>query len=80
MASPFLVAGAAGRAVAIGRTHWRLSFHDPELNVADAGAIERLRRLIDRIDDVADLKVVVFDGAGPEFHLACGDRESAKLI
>ncbi len=58
-------------------SHWRLSFHDPELNVADAGAIERLRRLIDRIDDVADVKVVVFDDAGPEFYLACGDQEPA---
>ena len=58
-------------------SHWRLAFHDPGLNLADTGAIRRLRRLIDRIDDVADVKVVVFDEAGPEFYLACGDRERA---
>ena len=58
-------------------THWRLAFQDPNLNLAEAGAIARLRRLIDRIDDVADVKVVVFDGAGPEFYLAYGDREPA---
>jgi hypothetical protein len=43
--------------------HWRLCCHDAGMRVGDAAAVARLRRLIDRIDAVFDVRVVVFDEA-----------------
>ena len=43
--------------------HSRLSCHDAGPNLGDGATIARLRRLIERIDAVFDVRVVVFDEA-----------------
>jgi enoyl-CoA hydratase/carnithine racemase len=50
--------------------YWRVQFDHPPLNVVDATLVDGLQDLLSRIDTSADLRVVVFESANPEFYLA----------
>lgn len=49
---------------------WRVSFDYPPFNVMDAAVYQGLQDLLDRMDANADLCVVVFESALPDFYLS----------
>jgi enoyl-CoA hydratase/carnithine racemase len=58
----------------------RVTFNNPPINLVDPETILEFGALIDRIEADAELKVVVFDSAVPEFFLARYDmRRAAEL-
>ena len=50
--------------------YWRVIFDYPPFNVMDADIFESLQKLLARMDASADLKIVVFESANPDFYLA----------
>lgn len=49
---------------------WRVVFDYPPFNVMDACLFDGLQQLLGRMDTSADLRVVVFESAIPDFYLA----------
>ncbi|HEY2476177.1 MAG TPA: enoyl-CoA hydratase/isomerase family protein [Candidatus Cybelea sp.] len=49
---------------------WRVVFDYPSFNVMDAYLFDGLQQLLERMDASADLRVVVFESAIPDFYLA----------
>ena len=50
--------------------YWRVQFDNPPFNIVDATVFEGLQDLLARMDASANLRVVVFESANPEFYLA----------
>src|ERR1700732_3156963 len=50
--------------------YWRVVFDNPPLNIMDADMFEGLQDLLGRMDTSPSLRVVVFESANPDFHLA----------
>src|SRR3954453_14895153 len=53
----------------------RVTFDPPPINTITATTVAELSELVDLIEHDADLKVVVFDSANPDFYLADYDVE-----
>ncbi|MER7840239.1 enoyl-CoA hydratase/isomerase family protein [Streptomyces sp. NPDC096040] len=53
--------------------YWRVLFDNPPLNVVDQAVFEGLQDVLARMDASADLRVVVFESANPDFYLAHTD-------
>lgn len=49
---------------------WQVTFSNPPINVLDANTIPELQVLLDRMELDADLRVVVFDSANPDYFIA----------
>jgi enoyl-CoA hydratase/carnithine racemase len=54
----------------------RVTFDHPPINTITATTVAELMELVDLIDQDADLNVVVFDSANPDFYLAHYDVEN----
>src|SRR5580692_10609090 len=50
--------------------YWRVVFDYPPFNILDATIFAGLQDLIGRMDASENLRVVVFESANPDFHLA----------
>lgn len=50
--------------------YWRVTLNNPPINLYDPEMFAELRLLAQRMDDAAELKVVVFDSADPDFFIA----------
>src|SRR3954470_22359693 len=57
------------------RSHCRVTFDHPPINTITATTVAELAELVGLIEDDADLNVVVFDSANPDFYLAHYDTE-----
>ena len=55
----------------------RMTFDHPPINAIDAITVAELAELVDLIDQDADLNVVVFDSANPDFFLTGSGTEHA---
>jgi enoyl-CoA hydratase/carnithine racemase len=56
--------------------HCRVTFDHPPINTITAATVAELAELVELIETDADLKVVVFDSANPDFYLAHYDIEN----
>jgi enoyl-CoA hydratase/carnithine racemase len=54
----------------------RVTFDHPPINTITATTVAELMELVDLIEQDADLNVVVFDSANPDFYLAHYDAEN----
>src|ERR1700733_5745190 len=59
-------------------SYWRVTFENGPVNLVDAGSVEQLAHLVDRIEDSPALTVVVFDSANPEYFMAHWDLKADK--
>jgi enoyl-CoA hydratase/carnithine racemase len=59
-----------------GRGRCRVTFDHPPINTITATTVAELAELVGLIEHDADLNVVVFDSANPDFYLAHYDTES----
>ena len=50
--------------------YWRVTFDHPPINLLDDNTVPELERLLDLAEAAADLKVIVFDSANPDFFVA----------
>jgi enoyl-CoA hydratase/carnithine racemase len=50
--------------------YWRVTFDNPPVNLHDAEIITGLTALVDRLESDAQVQVVVFDSANPDFYMA----------
>ena len=50
--------------------YWRVVFDYPPFNIVDASIFEALQDLLARMNASPSLRVVVFEGANPEFYLS----------
>ena len=57
-------------------SYWRVTFDNPPINTITATTVAELAELTDLIEQEADLKVVVFESANPDFYLAHYDVEN----
>ncbi len=57
-------------------SYCRVTFDHPPINTITATTVAELAELIELIEQDADLKVVVFDSANPDFYLAHYDIEN----
>ncbi|MEK8128882.1 enoyl-CoA hydratase/isomerase family protein [Paenibacillus filicis] len=57
--------------------YWRVTFHNPPLNLIDPDSVYELLTLMDQIEADPDLKVVVFDSADPDYFIAHYDMSRA---
>jgi enoyl-CoA hydratase/carnithine racemase len=57
--------------------YWRITFHNPPINLLDPDTIFELLTLMNQIETDPELKVVVFDSADPEFFIAHFDMARA---
>jgi enoyl-CoA hydratase/carnithine racemase len=51
-------------------SYWRVTFDHPPINLFDDNTVPDLVRLLDLAEAEADLKVIVFDSANPDFFIA----------
>lgn len=56
--------------------YWRVRFDHPPINTITATTVAELSELVEAIERAAELNVVVFDSANPDFFLAHYDVES----
>ena len=56
--------------------YWRVTFDHPPINTITATTVVELSALIDMIEREAQLNVIVFDSANPDFFLAHYDTEN----
>ncbi len=56
--------------------YWRVSFDHPPINTITATTVAELSELVETIEHAAELNVVVFDSANPDFFLAHYDIEN----
>lgn len=54
----------------ISESYWKISINNPPVNVFDPEFSVQLRTLMDELEANANLKVVVFESANPEFYVA----------
>jgi len=59
--------------------YWRITFNNPPINLMNAETARELQQLIEAIEAAADLRVVVFDSAHPDFFFARYDLSSGAL-
>ncbi|MFC5452584.1 enoyl-CoA hydratase/isomerase family protein [Paenibacillus aestuarii] len=57
--------------------YWRITFHNPPINLLDPDSIFELLMLMDQFETDPNLKVVVFDSADPEYYIAHYDMARA---
>jgi enoyl-CoA hydratase/carnithine racemase len=57
--------------------YWRITFHNPPINLLNPDTIFELLTLMDQIETDKDLKVIVFDSADPEYFIAHYDMARA---
>src|SRR4051812_30124474 len=57
-------------------SYCRVTFDHPPINTITATTVSELAELVDLIEQDADLNVVVFDSANPDFYLAHYDTEN----
>ena len=57
-------------------SYCRVTFDHPPINTITATTVAELAELVDLIEQDADLNVVVFDSANPDFYLAHYDAEN----
>src|SRR5215213_11366716 len=57
-------------------SYCRVTFDHPPINAITATAVAELAELVGLIEEDADLNVVVFDSASPDFYLAHYDVEN----
>ncbi|SFJ47948.1 Enoyl-CoA hydratase/carnithine racemase [Paenibacillus sp. UNC496MF] len=57
--------------------YWRVTFHNPPINLLDPDTIYELLTLMDRFETDPELKVVVFDSADPDYFIAHYDMARA---
>jgi enoyl-CoA hydratase/carnithine racemase len=50
--------------------YWRVTFDNPPVNLHDAEVVAGLTALVDRLESDAEVQVVVFDSANPDFYMA----------
>src|SRR5215475_11387346 len=55
--------------------YWRVTFNHPPINTITATTVKELAELVDLIEHDAQLNVVVFESANPDFYLAHYDTE-----
>jgi enoyl-CoA hydratase/carnithine racemase len=55
--------------------YWRVTFEHPPINTITATTVAELSELVELIEGDAELNVVVFDSANPDFFLAHYDTE-----
>jgi hypothetical protein len=60
------------------RGYCRVTFDHPPINTITATTVAELAELVGLIEQDADLNVVVFDSANPDFHLAHYDTENDR--
>jgi enoyl-CoA hydratase/carnithine racemase len=63
-------------------SYWRVVFENPPLNLVNPDTLVQLRQLVGRIEASAELKVVLFESANPDFFLAHYDmaRATEKVV
>jgi len=57
-------------------TYWRVTFDHPPINTITATTVMELNTLVDIIEREAQLNVIVFDSANPDYFLAHYDTEN----
>ncbi|MFC3747025.1 enoyl-CoA hydratase/isomerase family protein [Paenibacillus sp. GCM10012306] len=57
--------------------YWRITFHNPPINLVDPDTVYELLELMDQIESDPELKVVVFDSADPDFFISHYDMTRA---
>lgn len=57
--------------------YWRVTFHNPPINMVDPDTVYELLELMDQIESDPELKVVVFDSADPDFFISHYDMTRA---
>jgi enoyl-CoA hydratase/carnithine racemase len=57
--------------------YWRITFHNPPINLLDPDTMFELLTLMDQIETDPDLKVIVFDSADPDYFIAHYDMKRA---
>jgi enoyl-CoA hydratase/carnithine racemase len=60
--------------------YWRVTFHNPPINMLDGQTVLELQELVGRFETDPDLRVVVFDSADPDFFVAHFDASSAAEV
>lgn len=62
-------------------SYWRVTFHNPPINLLDPDTIFEFSTLMDQIEVDPELKIVVFDSADPEYFISHYDltRAGEKL-
>ncbi|TVX98671.1 enoyl-CoA hydratase/isomerase family protein [Cohnella terricola] len=58
-------------------SYWRITFHNPPINLVDPDTVYELLELMDQIESDPELKVVVFDSADPDFFISHYDMTRA---
>jgi enoyl-CoA hydratase/carnithine racemase len=53
--------------------YWRVTFGNGPVNLFDVESIDQLGRLVTRVEDSPELRVVVFDSANPDFFVGHWD-------
>jgi len=59
-----------------GPRYWHVTFDHPPINTITATTVAELSELVEMIERAAELNVVVFDSANPDFFLAHYDTEN----
>jgi enoyl-CoA hydratase/carnithine racemase len=57
--------------------YWRIAFDHPPINLVDPDTIRELQRIVGRLEADADVRVVVFESAHPDYWLARYDLSRA---
>ncbi|MED1792101.1 enoyl-CoA hydratase/isomerase family protein [Brevibacillus nitrificans] len=57
--------------------YWRITFHNPPINLIDPDTIFELLTLLDQMEADSELKIVVFDSADPDYFMAHYDMARA---
>jgi enoyl-CoA hydratase/carnithine racemase len=60
--------------------YWRVIIQNPPINLYDPEMFAEFNVLMDRIDTDAELKVVVFESANPDYFIAHYDLERGQVI
>jgi enoyl-CoA hydratase/carnithine racemase len=60
--------------------YWRVIIENPPINLYDPEMFAELNILLDTIDADAELKVVVFESANPDYFVAHYDLERGAVI
>src|SRR5277367_1559998 len=61
-------------------SYWRVTFDNPPINLVTPDTINELQRFVESMEGDAQLKVVVFDSANPDFFLARYDLSRAAEL
>jgi enoyl-CoA hydratase/carnithine racemase len=65
---------------AVTPAYWRVTIENPPINLYDPEMFAELNVLMDRIDADAELKVVVFESANPDYFIAHYDLQRGDVV